>query len=461
MTIEEIRNQLKDVVAQVQAARDKGITLAADNTSSMQQLREAAEQLEALRARESILRATLEEETERQSHNLSAMKSGVDGIRAAASKFRSMGDFMACIAQAGRNGGMDPRLADYANVRSAASGQNLTTDAEGGYLVPPDYAEGLLNVAQSESILFSKVQHIPISGNRLIVNEVEQVTRADTSGSNYGRNGGLLAYWTAEAANYTASTMHFKQQQTDLHKLTGLCYATEEMLEDLPALSAYIAQGFSDEFAFKIDDAIMNGTGSGMPLGILAQNSSAPAQNNGALVKVAKESGQAAATVVLNNILKMFNAMPARNRANAEWYINQDLEIVLMQLLMNTGSVASAGESAVEKVSGTFGVPIYVPAGGIAAAPNGMLLGRPIVPVEQASALGTMGDITFADMSQYRWIDKGGINAQTSVHVRFIQDEQAFKFTYRAGGRPIWSNTITANKGGTVRSPYVALATRS
>ena len=45
--------------------------------------------------------------------------------------------------------------------------------------------------------------------------------------------------------------MHFKQVQTNLGKLTGLCYATEEMLEDLPAMSALIDQGFSDEFAFK------------------------------------------------------------------------------------------------------------------------------------------------------------------------------------------------------------------
>lgn len=447
MNIEQIRNDLKGIMTQVKSAQETCYALANDKTSTAEQIREAAKNLEALKEREAIMRSALDDETAKQSRNLGKLNASIDSVKSAAEKFKSVGDFMSCVAQMSR-GNVDPRMAEYASIKSAASGQNVTTDSEGGYLVPPDYAAKLLNVAQSDSILLPEVQRIPIAGNRLIVNELEQNGRADGS-----RNGGLLAYWTAEAADYTATKMKYKQSQTDLHKLTGLCYATEEMLEDLPAMSSYISQSFADEFSFKIDDAILNGTGDGMPLGILAQGDT-DAKKNKALVTIAKEGGQAAATVVLNNILKMFNAMPARNRANAKWLINQDLEIVLMQLLMETGSIT--GQS-----NGTFGVPLYVPAGGIASAPNGMLLGRPIVPVEQCAALGTMGDIVLADMSQYRWIDKGGINAETSVHVRFIQDEQAFKFTYRCGGRPIWSNPIAAYKGTTERSPYIALADRA
>ena len=447
MGIEAIKSAIKKTVAKMNEAQNRLNELYTAEHPAVDEMKELRTTMEVLQLQYDGLQANLAAEEKKQSHNLSKLNASIDSVKAAAEKFKSVGDFMSCVAQMSR-GNIDPRMAEYASIKSAASGQNVTTDSEGGYLVPPDYAEGLLNVAQSESILLPEVQRIPISGNRLIVNELEQTSRADGS-----RNGGLVAYWTAEAADYTASKMQYKQSQTDLHKLTGLCYATEEMLEDLPAMSTYISQSFADEFSFKIDDAILNGTGDGMPLGILAQGDT-DAKKNKALVKIAKESGQAAATVVLNNILKMFNAMPARNRANAKWLINQDLEIVLMQLLMETGSIS--GQS-----TGTFGVPLYVPAGGIASAPNGMLLGRPIVPVEQCSALGTMGDIVLADMSQYRWIDKGGINAETSVHVRFLQDEQAFKFTYRCGGRPIWSNSIAAYKGTTERSPYIALADRA
>lgn len=449
MTIEQIRSALKDVNHELDEARSRALSLAADANTDADAMRAANQSVQALMERRNAMNSALEEETANQSANLRQIRENSDRIENAASRFRSAGDFFSCIARASDRLSpvMDPRLSEYMSVRSAASGQNLTTDSEGGYLIPPEYSDELLNVATSESVLFNDVSRVPVSGNRLIENVLDQESRKDSTESIKGRNGGLLAYWKGEAAELTASTMKFKQETTELHKLTGLCYATEEMLQDLPALSAFIAQGFADEFAFKIDDAIVNGSGSAMPKGILNAG-------NAALVTIDKEAGQEANSIVLNNILKMWNAMPARNRANAKWYINQDVEIILYQMLIATGSMTAGDTTA------TFGKPIYVPAGGLESAPNGMILGRPIAPIEQASALGSKGDIIFADMSQYRWIDKSSINAQTSIHVRFIQDEQAFKFTYRAGGKPIWPNSIEAYTGSTKRSPYVTLADR-
>lgn len=459
MNIEQIKSALKDVLAQIKSARDEALKLAQDPGAEAEAMTAAQAKLRDLQARRDTLKEALDAETEQQSANLKTLKENNDAIKSAASKFRSVGDFFTTISRASRDGSsMDPRLADYLSVRSSASGQNLTVDAEGGYLVPPDYADELLNVAESESVLYPEVSKIPVSGNRLIENILDQETRKDSAPGSQGvdptkgRNGGLIAYWKAEAAEIDPTKMIFKQRQTDLHKLTGLCYATDEMLEDLPAMSAYIAQGFAQEFAFQRDDAILNGSGSGKPLGILSAN-------NTALVTITKETGQANGSLVLNNILKMWNAMPAKNRANAKWIINQDLEIVLYTLLMNIGGASATGES--ESVTVNAGMPLFVPAGGLASSPNGLLLGRPIVPVEQAPALGAAGDISLVDLSQYRWIDKGGVNGQTSIHVRFLYDETAFRFTYRAGGRPIWPNAIEAYKGTTVRSPYVALGART
>lgn len=449
MTIEQIKAALKDVHAELKAARDEALKLAQDKEATTEQMTQAQAKVQQLQARRDTLKDALDSETEQQSANLKTIKENNDAVNTAAKKFRSSGDFFSCVARAsGPNPSMDPRLADYLNVKSSASGQNITTDTEGGYLVPPDFADELLNFAQTESVLFNDVNRIPVSGNRLIENYVDQTTRKDSAENVKGRNGGLIAYWKGEAAEIDPSKMIFNQRQTEMHKLTGLCFASDEMLEDLPAMSAYISQGFADEFAFQRDNAILNGTGSGQPLGILAAG-------NTALVTIAKESGQAAGTLVLNNILKMWNAMPAKNRTKAKWIINQDLEIVLYTLLINTGSVTGTDTTV------NTGMPLFVPAGGLASAPNGLLLGRPIVPVEQAPALGAAGDISLIDLSQYRWIDKSGVNAQTSIHVKFLTDETAFRFTYRAGGRPIWPNAIEAYKGTTQRSPYVALGART
>ena len=68
-------------------------------------------------------------------------------------------------------------------------------------------------------------------------------------------------------------------------------------------------------------DALLNGTGAGQPLGIL---------NSNALVSVAKESGQDAATILAENIEKMYAR--ALDPAKCEWYINQACWTQIFQL---------------------------------------------------------------------------------------------------------------------------------
>jgi HK97 family phage major capsid protein len=110
---------------------------------------------------------------------------------------------------------------------------------------------------------------------------------------------------------------------------------------------------------------------------------------------------------------------------------------------------------------GTAGVPLFMPPGGLSSAPYGTIFGKPVIEIEQASALGTVGDILFADLSQYLIIEKGGINAARSVEVRFLYDEQTFKWTMRNNGMPIWKSALTPYKGTATVSPFVALVTRS
>jgi HK97 family phage major capsid protein len=164
-----------------------------------------------------------------------------------------------------------------------------------------------------------------------------------------------------------------------------------------------------------------------------------------ALVTVPKEAGQGADTVVSENISKMWARMWAKSRANAVWFINQDVEPQL---------------DAMGVTVGLGGIPTYMPPGGLADAPYGRLKGRPVVIVEQASTVGDTGDILLADLSQYLLIDKGGVQAATSIHVQFVTDETAFRFVYRVDGEPVWNAPLTPFKGSNTLSPFVALAAR-
>lgn len=339
-------------------------------------------------------------------------------------RFASFGEQLMAAYRAAMPGGkVDERLSTR-----AASGLNETTPSDGGFLVQQDFVTELLKRTYETGILASKVKKIPIStnANGMKINAIDEDSRANGS-----RWGGVQTYWEGEADEITASKPKFRQMELSLKKLTGLCYATDELLQDAAALEAVIRQAFAEEFGFKIDDAILSGSGEGEPLGIL---------NSGAIVTVAKEASQTD-TITVENLIKMWNRLWSRSRANAVWYINQELEPYLYTLKI--------GDK-----------PVYIPAGGLSEKPYGTLFGRPVVPIEQCSAAGEVGDIILADIGQYLLIDKGGIKSASSIHVRFLYDENVFRFIYRVDGKPIWTKPLTPYKGSATVSPFVTLAKR-
>lgn len=340
-------------------------------------------------------------------------------------RFVSFGEqMMAVYRAASPDSRIDPRL-----TTRAASGLSESTPSDGGFLVQQDFVTELLKRTYETGILASKVRKIPIStnANGLKINAIDEISRGNGS-----RWGGIQTYWENEADQHTASKPKFRTMDLSLKKLTGLCYATDELLQDAAALESVLRMAFAEEFGFKMDDAILEGIGSGQPLGIL---------NSEALVKVSKDGDQNS-PITVQNLLNMWARLWTRSRANSVWYVNQEIEPLLYTLTI--------GDK-----------PVYIPAGGLSETPYATLFGRPIMPLEQCSKVGEVGDIVLADMSQYLLIDKGGINAASSIHVRFLYDENVFRFIYRVDGQPIWNKPLTPYKGSNTISPFVALAKRN
>jgi len=346
-------------------------------------------------------------------------------------RFKSLGELLAAVVNAGRPGGViDPRL----RIKAAATGLGETVPADGGFLVQQDFSSELLQQTIATGIIAPKCRKMQISSNSnsMKINGVDESSRAAS------RSGGIIAYWKDEAALKTASKPKFRQIELNLHKLIGLCYATDELLADAAALESFIRAEFPKEFRFQIDDAILSGTGAGQPLGIL---------NSGSLVSVAKEGGQVKETIMAQNVEKMWSRMFADSLPSAEWYINQNTYPQLFQM---------------SHAVGLGGVPVFLPPGGLSAAPYGTLFGRPVTPIEQCPTLGTVGDIIFADFANgYIIAEKGGIQADVSIHVQFLYDESVFRFVMRIDGQPVRASTLTPFKGADTLGHFVALATRA
>src|SRR5262245_37170258 len=346
------------------------------------------------------------------------------------SKWSRFGEMLMAVRSAAMPGGkVDPRLL------RAATGLSETVPADGGFLVNKDFSNELLQRTYTVGLLASRVRKIPISSgsNGIKINAVDETSRVDGS-----RWGGVQAFWQNEADTKVASTPKFRQMTLTLKKLIGLCYATDELLEDAAALEAVIRGAFADEFAFKVDDAILNGPGGGQPAGILTSP---------ALVTVAIESGQTGVSLKYENIVKMWSRLWPRSVPNAVGLINQDVTPYLFTMNMAAGTATTQ--------------PVFLPPGGASDAPYGTIFGRPIIPLEQTATAGTPGDILLIDPTQYLLIDKGGMQSATSIHVRFVNDETAFRFVLRLDGQPIWNAALMPYKGANTLSPYVALATRA
>jgi HK97 family phage major capsid protein len=222
-----------------------------------------------------------------------------------------------------------------------------------------------------------------------------------------------------------------------LKKVAGLWYATDELLQDATALSAVASDGFSEALDLELEDVIINGTGAGQPLGIMKSPS---------LVTCAIETGQLADTVVAENIIKMWALLYSRSMPNAAWFISQS---VLPQL-MTMGVTVGVG-----------GTPMWMPPSGLAGAPYGSLMGRPIYAIESCAKLGDLGDILLADLSQYIMIDKGGPQFASSIHLSSTTDQTCFRAVYRCDGQPAWNTTLTPKDGSSATSPFVTLAARA
>jgi HK97 family phage major capsid protein len=249
--------------------------------------------------------------------------------------------------------------------------------------------------------------------------------------------GGIEAYWTAEGRQISESKHRFGTADWKLNKLAALVKVTDELLEDSTALESYVLGKAPGAIDYKVNGAIIDGSGAGQPKGIL---------NSDFKVRVSKEVGQAADSIVARNIVKMYSRMIPSSRANAVWYINAQVEDQLRLMQDDNGQY------------------IYLaPGSQMNQSPYGLLMGRPVIPMlGSMKQLGDEGDIIFADLSYYYTIKKvGGVKQAISSHLFFDQAINAYRFTMRMDGSCPFKTPVVTEFGNYEMSGIVTLEDRA
>lgn len=337
--------------------------------------------------------------------------------------FTNLAEFAKAVASVTQHHVIDERL--HFGAAAPTTYGNEGTGADGGFLVPAEFSTSIWSLSTSleEGSFLPLTEQNPVQGNSMTFPSDETTP--------WGTDG-VRAYWESEASAATQTKPVLKPNTMRLKKLTALVPVSEELLADSVGLPAYLTAKASESIRWKVNDAIINGSGVGMPLGIAS---------HAAEVSQAKETSQTADTINSANVSKMFPRLLRPGRGT--WLINPDAWGQLPQMTI--------GDQ-----------PVFIMPNGLQSAPGGFLMGRPVLMSDTCQTLGDKGDIRLVDFGMYRTLTKqGGIESATSMHLYFDAAAVAFRFIFRIDGQPILSAAVTPPNSSVTRSGYVTLDARA
>lgn len=228
-------------------------------------------------------------------------------------------------------------------------------DADGGYLVPEEYDNRLIQTLNGENIMRSLANIITTSGDH-------KINIAATNPA---------AAWIEEGGQLTFGEATFKQVLLDAHKLHVAIKVTEELLYDSAFnLEDYILEQFGKALANAEEDAFLNGDGTGKPTGIFHET------NGGThLTEVTAFKS--------DDIINLIHALKRPYRKSAAFIMNDKLIAIVRKLKDGNGAYMWQPSYQVGEPDTLLGYPVYT------------------------SAFAPEGKIAFGDFSYYNIGDRG------------------------------------------------------
>lgn len=282
-----------------------------------------------------------------------------------------------------------------------AAGMSEGVAADGGVLVPVEYAATVIEFATQQSPILSRVWQLPMSSNVLKIPRLVQA-----AGSYFG---GLTLYWADEAEQKTKTKPQFQQLTFTAQKLIGLCYMTDELIADsMINITNYITGLFTRAFQWEMERVIIAGSGTGQPMGIV---------NDPSVNIVART---AAGTISYPDIVNLDSILD-ENFTDLTWLCRKTTQNTLVALRDANQRPIFLADYAVFS-----GQPLHPPS----------MVSYPVMRTRNVPAMGSQGDLILGDLSHYLWTPRQALTIDTSMHSRFEYDETGIRFVARMDGKP-------------------------
>lgn len=275
----------------------------------------------------------------------------------------------------------------------------IGSDSEGGYLVPDEFENTLVQALEEENI-FRKIAKViqTSSGDR-------KIPVVATKGT---------ANWIDEEGVFNESDDAFSQVSIGAYKLGTLIKVSEELLNDsIFDLESYISTEFARRIGAKEEEAFFIGDGSGKPLGILAASGGA-------------ETGVTAASataITADELMDLFYSLKSPYRKNAVWVLNDSTIKAIRKLKDNNGQ--------------------YLWQPSLVAGTPDTILGK---SVETSAFMPTLAasnkTIAFGDFSYYWIADRQGRSFRRLNELYAANGQVGFLGSQRVDGKLILSEAI-------------------
>jgi len=438
------QTQVQELQLEAKAHWDKALALASKDQAEVtgeerEQFVKLCDEAKALEKRAADISQIIQAQASLAQQIAASPTLNTGGPAKTVKSFESIGMMAKAIHAAKFKGIRDPRLGEFwmekgetqvpeqgEGVQWASEQKDLVENigASGGFLVPLQQMTTVLQVPGPTAVVRPRATIVPMTARQIQWPVLDQTTT--TSGRPHWY-GGVLAYWTEEGEYKDETQPSFRQINLVAHKLVTYTEASDELLADsAQSLEALLASLYRGAITWYEEEAFINGTGAGQPLGVVQPACAAT-------IAVARA---VAGAIGLNDLVNMLEAF---HGSDGIWLCNRR---GLSNLMLLNGPAAN---------------PSYVFMPSARDAMPSTLFGYPLFFNEHCPALGTRGDIILADWRMYLVGDRQAFTIDASKHYRFRYDLTSWRGVHRVDGQPWLSAPLTWSDGLTQTSPFVVL----
>ena len=239
------------------------------------------------------------------------------------------------------------------------------------------------------------------------------------------------AVWTDCCANLNELDLSFFDEEVNCWKVGGYFAVCNANLEDSDiALASEILTAIGQAIGLALDKAILYGTGTRMPLGVVTRlvQTQAPADYSATARPWADLHTSNIKSIAADEVdadlykaiaLAIGSAKSNYSRGTKVWVMNETTYSTLVANAMTidaNGAIVSGVNGTMPVVGGTIEVLNFIPDNVIIAG--------------------------YFDL--YLLVERAGTRFATSEHIRFLQDQTVFKGTARYDGKPVIAEAFVA-----------------